>query len=134
MKVRILLALLLAAPLAAMADCTWEWLCNGEGHCKQMPICDTVYEKPGPAPASQPPIVPPLSLRPHKLDGAMSGLKCEHIMRKSRSGRWYWDQACFCTDPGKSRDPTGPFANIVRCETPWKEETAAAPSPVPNGK
>ena len=45
-------------------------------------------------------------------------------MRKGKSGRWYWHEACFCTDPKKARDPSAPFANIVRCETPWKEAEA----------
>ncbi len=31
-----------AATMHAAADCTWEWLCNGEAQCKQMPICDSV--------------------------------------------------------------------------------------------
>lgn len=121
-------ALACLLPAAVSADCTWEWLCNGEGHCKQMPLCDTVYDKPGPAPESKPP-VPPLSMKPFKLTGMMSGLKCEHIMRKSKSGRWYWDEACFCIDPGKTADPTAPFANIVRCQTPWREETPVPPHP-----
>ncbi len=61
--------------------------------------------------------MPPLALRPSKLPGSMSALTCEHVMRQGRSGRWYWDQACFCTDPKKARDPSEPFANIVRCDS-----------------
>jgi len=109
------------AALPASANCSWEWLCNGEGVCKQMPICDTVYDVPSPPPDSKPPEVPPLSMRPHRIPAAMGTLTCEHILRKSRSGRWVWAEACFCTDPTKTRDPSAPFANIVRCETPWKE-------------
>ena len=26
--------------LPANADCSWDWLCNGDGVCKQMPVCD----------------------------------------------------------------------------------------------
>ena len=114
------LAVSLAA-LPASAGCTWEWLCNGEGACKQMPICDTVYDVPPPQPDSKPPEMPPLAMRPHKLPGTMGTLQCEHIMRKKASGRWTWTEACFCTDPAKTRDPSAPFANIVRCDTPWKE-------------
>ena len=32
------LAAVLAAAMPAGAECTWEWLCNGEGACKQMPV------------------------------------------------------------------------------------------------
>lgn len=124
-----LYTLALALPLSASADCNWEWLCNGEGLCKQMPICDTVYDKPGPAPASKPPQVPPLSIKPHKLSGVMAGLRCEHIMRKSRSGRWFWEEACYCVDAEKSADNTPPFANIVRCKAPWRDEMPVPPHP-----
>ena len=114
-------ALLSAVALPAGAECSWDWLCSGEGVCKQMPICDSVYETPPPRPDSQPPAQPPLSMRPYKIAGAGVGtaattLSCEHIMRKGKSGRWYWHEACFCTDPNKARDPSAPFANIVRCE------------------
>ena len=64
-------ALLLAfGNTPAAADCTWEWLCNGEGACKHMPICDSVYEIPPARPDSQPPAMPPLSMRPHRIAGA----------------------------------------------------------------
>ena len=94
MKVRYLAPLLLAfaAPLPAAANCAWDWLCNGEGACKHMPICDNVNEIPPARPDSQPPAMPPLSMRPHRIAGAGIGasqtLSCEHIMRKGKSGRW----------------------------------------------
>ncbi len=111
-------AALCAASLAtpAAADCTWEWLCSGEGACKHMPVCESVFEVPAPAPDSQPPAMPPTAMRPHKVPAAMGALSCEHIMRKGKSGRWYWNEACFCSDPAKTRDPSAPFANIVRCD------------------
>ncbi|HXZ48641.1 MAG TPA: hypothetical protein VEG27_06440 [Usitatibacter sp.] len=122
MTYRMLLAaaLALVAP-AASASCHWEWLCNGEGNCKQMPVCDTVYDVPPPKPDSSPPAPPPLALRPFAFPNQMTGLTCEHVMRQGKSGRWYWDEACFCADPAKSRDPSAPFANIVRCVPPWKQ-------------
>jgi hypothetical protein len=121
MKTRILaVAAISLAAGPASAECTWEWLCNGDGVCKQMPVCESVYETPPPRPDSQPPAMPPLSMRPHKIAGSGVGmpgtLTCEHIMRKGKSGRWYWHEACFCTDPRKARDPSAPFANIVRCD------------------
>jgi len=123
MRNRLLLAaaLALAAP-AASASCTWEWLCNGDGTCKQMPVCDSVYEVPPPKPDSAPPALPPLAMRPHRIAKDMSGLTCEHIMRQGKSGHWSWNEACFCTDPTKAKDPSAPFANIVRCEPPWKDK------------
>jgi len=130
MKLRWLAALLALSAGPAAATCSWDWLCNGEGVCKQMPICDTVYETPPPRPDTQPPAPPPLSMRPHKIAGNMLGLTCEHIMRQTPSGRWTWHEACFCTDPTKAKDPSTPFANIVRCQTPWKEDSAGtAPAP-----
>lgn len=110
----------LAATHAAAA-CQWEWLCNGEGQCKLMPVCDSVNETPPPRPeGAQPPATPPLAMRPFRIAGAGvaggSNLTCEHIMRKGKSGRWYWHEACFCTDPKRSRDDSPPFANIVRCD------------------
>lgn len=116
-----LLALASSLALPAAADCTWDWLCNGEGACKFMPICDNINEIPPARPESQPPAMPPLSMRPHRIAGqgigASQTLTCEHIMRKGKSGRWYWHEACFCTDPTKTKDPSTPFANIVRCDS-----------------
>ena len=51
-------AILAAGALPAAASCNWEWLCNGDGNCKIMPICSSVYEIPPPAPNSQPPAMP----------------------------------------------------------------------------
>ncbi len=120
MKARILVAAFAASlALPAAAECTWEWLCNGEGVCKQMPVCDSVNETPPPRPESAPPAMPPLSMKPHRIAGlskAGNTLTCEHIMRKNRNGRWVWEEACFCTDPKKAKDPSSPFSNIVRCE------------------
>jgi hypothetical protein len=125
-------AMALAAP-SAFASCAWEWMCNGEGSCKQMPVCDSVYEVPPPRPEEAAPTPPPMSIRPHHTARAMIGLDCEEVMRRSRSGHWSWDQACFCADPLKARDPTTPFSNIVRCEAPWNKN-ASEPSPRPSPK
>ena len=116
---RLALALVLLAGAAgpAAAHCTWEWLCNGEGACKQMPICDSVDEVPPPRPDVKPPVPPPLAMRPTKVAGGrMSTLTCEHIMRQTKAGRWEWVETCYCTDKSKTTDPTRPFANIVRCD------------------
>ena len=107
-----------AAAMQAGAACNWEWLCNGEGQCKLMPVCDSVHETPPPRPeGAQPPAVPPLAMRPYRIAGPSgTTLTCEHIMRQGKTGRWHWSEACYCTDPKKARDPTPPFANIVRCD------------------
>ena len=81
----IALALGFAAP-AAHGSCAWEWMCNGEGSCKQMPVCDSVYEVPPPKPSESAPMPPPLSIRPHRTPREMSGLECEEVMRRSPSG------------------------------------------------
>jgi len=64
---------LAAAP--AFAECHWEWLCNGEGACKQMPVCDTLYDKATPRPESSPPSPPPIRMRPHKVTGQYRALR-----------------------------------------------------------
>ena len=72
MTSRMLAASLLALAAAnAEASCSWEWLCNGDGSCKQMPICSSVYDVPPAAPNnSQPPAMPPLSMRSLGWPGA----------------------------------------------------------------
>jgi len=123
MKMRLVAAAASLAALPALADCSWEWLCNGDGACKQMPVCESVNDTPPPRPETAPPDVPPLSVRPFKIAGPLGTLTCEHIMRKTKSGKWTWAEACFCTDPTKTRDPSAPFANIVRCDRqPWEKE------------
>lgn len=111
------LALAGASSAPAGADCRWEWLCNGEGACKHMPVCDSVDERPPPRPESRPPVVPPLSMRPFRPAGqGRAETVCEHIMRQGRNGRWAWTQACYCVDREKNPDASYPFANIVRCD------------------
>ena len=107
---------LLVVTTTAEAACHWEWFCNGEGACKQMPLCESIQEKPPPRPDSQPPAMPPVAMRPYKVPGPMGTLTCEHIMRQEFNGKWKWIEMCYCTDPVKSKDPTPPFANIVRCQ------------------
>ena len=51
MKWSLAVAFSMLVSTTALADCQWEWLCKGDGSaCKQMPVCDTLYEKPGPRP------------------------------------------------------------------------------------
>ena len=115
------LALALGSAMPAAADCRWEWLCNADGACKQMPVCAALYDTPSPRPTeSRPPTVPPLTMRVNTFSnrGVKPGtpLTCEHIMRADRTGRWTWTEACFCTDPERSKDKNPPFANIARCD------------------
>jgi hypothetical protein len=104
----------------ASAICHWEWLCNGEGGCRQMPVCDTLYEVPPAKPEGTPP-TPPVSLRPQKVAGSMGAADCEYVQRQDTTGQWHWEQACYCSDVRKPRDNGAPIANIVRCEAPYKE-------------
>ena len=109
------------AALPAAAACNWEWLCTGDGQCKHAPVCESMNENPPPRPEGvKAPTPPPMGARPFKVAGSSVGntstLTCEHVMRQGKSGRWTWEEACFCTDPKKARDPSAPFAHIVRCE------------------
>ena len=115
------LAAALATAMPAAADCTWEWLCNADGACKQMPVCGSIYEQPPPRPKeSKPPQLPPLIMRHDTFSGRGVNpgptLTCEYIMRPDRTGRWTWTEVCFCADPERTNDKSPPFANIVRCE------------------
>ena len=118
MKMKYLAPLLLAfaAPLPAAASCTWDWLCNGDGVCKLMPICDNINEIPPARPDMQPPAMPPLSMRPFQIAGNGSGLgvtqtlTCEHIMRKGKTGR--------TLDP-RSVTPANHATASLYAYTPW---------------
>jgi hypothetical protein len=121
MNYRVISAIALIAAGNAYANCEWEWLCNGDGSCKQLPVCETLYDTPSPPPGGQPP-TPPISMRPSKLPGNMGPAQCEYIMRQTKGGRWVWDEACFCSDSSKTRDPDAPLANIVRCTPPWEKQ------------
>jgi hypothetical protein len=110
----VLLVGLAALPVAA--DCKWEWLCNGDGACKQMPVCDRLDEVPPPKPAMAPPAIPPLAMRPGNVVKTLPGASCEHILRQDNRGKWNWESACYCTDKTKGVDPSNPFRHIVRCD------------------
>lgn len=119
---RLAAVLATVAAVPALAVCNWEWLCNGEGSCKQLPVCDTLYEDPPPRPETAPPS-PPIRMKPHTTISTMGGnVQCEHVMRQTRGGNWHWDEACFCSDPAKTKDPDAPMSNIVRCTPPWEKE------------
>jgi hypothetical protein len=105
----------------AFAVCHWEWLCNGEGGCAQMPVCETLYEVPPPRPESAPPTPPPASLRPQKIPASLGAADCDFVRRQDNTGQWHWDQACYCSDITKARDTGTPMSNIVRCEAPTKQ-------------
>jgi hypothetical protein len=118
MSHRLLFAAVALAAFAtpAQANCRWEWFCTGEGACKQMPLCDSIHEKPPPRPDSQPPAMPPIAKRPYRTPGPMGTLSCEHLMQQESNGKWKWIEMCYCTDASRSKDSTPPFANIVRCQ------------------
>ena len=103
---------------SAFAECHWEWLCNGTGGCQQTPVCDSLYEVPGPHPDTPPPEPPPKSLRPQKIAGTLGPADCDYVMHQDASGIWRWDKACYCSDARKPRDTGTPLANMVRCDAP----------------
>ncbi len=76
-----------AAAVPALADCHWEWLCNGEGACKHMPVCDTLFDKAPPRPESTPPSPPPIRMRPHNLTGSRQERRSQHAARQHRALR-----------------------------------------------
>ncbi|HEX4333982.1 MAG TPA: hypothetical protein VH040_17730 [Usitatibacter sp.] len=115
----VVFSMLASSPV--FADCQWEWLCKGDGSaCKQMPVCDTLYDKPGPRPETPQP-APPIAMRPDKLAGDLGTATCEHVMRQAKNGEWEWSRACYCSDASKNTDPSNPLANITRCEASWEK-------------
>src|SRR5215831_15832733 len=104
-----------ALPGTASAICMWEWLCNGEGACRQTPVCERLDEVPPPKPNEAAPTPPPMSMRPQQVSTQHGGdVTCEQVMRRTTAGNWKWEQACYCGDDGK-RDPSNPMANMTRC-------------------
>ena len=118
---RLLASTFVLAAGNAFAVCHWEWLCNGEGGCRQMPVCETLYEVPPPKPQSTPPAPPPASLRPQRIPVSLGAADCEFVMRQDSAGQWQWEKACYCSDVTKARDNGAPMSNIVRCEAPAKQ-------------
>jgi hypothetical protein len=62
------LALVLAIGLGGFApahsNCVWKWDCtNGNGQCRQVPLCDSAIDLPPIKPAQIPPLAPP-TIRP----------------------------------------------------------------------
>ncbi len=121
MNFRIVSAIAVLAAGNAYANCEWEWLCNGDGSCKQLPVCESLYDTPSPPPGGTP-HTPPISMRPVSVPGSRGPARCEYIMRQKKSGHWAWEEACFCADENKTRDPDAPLANIVHCTAPWEKQ------------
>ena len=104
------------APGTASAVCMWEWLCNGDGACRQAPVCDRLDEVPPPKPETAPPTPPPMGMRPQMQTSVKGGnVACEQVMRQTVAGNWKWEQACYCGDESKAKDPSAPMSNMVRC-------------------
>lgn len=105
-----------ALPATASAACNWEWLCNGDGACRQTPICDALDETPPPKPEVAAPKPPPMGMRPQQLSQSKGGnVTCEQVMRQTTAGNWKWEEACYCNDDAKARDSSQPMSNMVRC-------------------
>jgi len=104
------------APQAASAACNWEWLCNGDGACRQAPVCDSLDEVPGPRPDVPAPKPPPMGMRPQQATAQKGGnVTCEQVMRQTTAGNWKLEQACYCGDEAKGREASAPMSNMVRC-------------------
>jgi hypothetical protein len=122
---RCLISMTLCATFGAFASpakpgpCKWEWLCDGQGNCRQSPICEKLSDDPGAPPAGEPP-KPPHALPPLEPTRANAQLQCEHVQRRhAKTGRWAWDQVCFCAskDAATIESPMTPLVGIKRCGT-----------------
>lgn len=98
MRLLILVALALTvfsiAP--ATASCRWEWVCDEDGDCAQVPLCERSFDIVPPQPPSIEPIVPP-SIRPidRPTLPPIGATDCTQARRRDTFGRWYWDTVCY---------------------------------------
>ena len=94
MKYLAMIAFLLIAT-SAKATCNWDWVCNGAGQCKQVPICDSTLDIAPPRPPSIPPIAPPrVQPIPRPTLPPIGTSRCDQVQRQRRNGTWYWDTVC----------------------------------------
>lgn len=109
-------ASVVASPVALANSCVWEWLCDGRGTCKQMPVCESLHDKPGPKPELAPPKPPPMQVPPMEAALPEGVARCEWVMRQNaRTEAWRWVKACYCADNEKRQAGERPFSGIARC-------------------
>jgi hypothetical protein len=105
-----------ASPAPDNDPCVWDWLCDGRGQCKQMPVCDSLHDKPGPKPQVDPPKPPPLQVPPMEAALPEGVARCEWVLRQNaRTEAWRWVKACYCADNEKRIAGERPFSGIARC-------------------
>lgn len=102
--------------LPAVADCKWEWLCDGRGQCRQVPVCESLYDIPPPKPEMETPKPPPMSVPPNEKAGDKGIARCEWIMRTEDGAAWSWQRACYCVDGTKRVANERPLSGLVRCD------------------
>jgi len=80
----------------AHAACHYEWVCDGNGHCGHVPLCDNAIDIVPPEPPSMKPIPPP-SIRPLQPPALppIGTKKCTQVQRQDADGSWYWDTVCY---------------------------------------
>ena len=98
-SVRLLLAatlLVLLLPTPAGASCVWEWVCNDNGDCSRVAICDSTIEIAPLDPPSIEPIVPPSiePIAPPRVPPVGTS-ECVQVRRQDALGKWYWDTVCY---------------------------------------
>ena len=89
------LLLLAVAASPAQARCTWDYVCDGNGNCRQVPLCDSTLDIPPPAPPRLPPLPPP-SIPPLASPRLppLGTQACYPVQRQRADGSWYWQEIC----------------------------------------
>jgi hypothetical protein len=100
MKNNILLTLVLVISSTfffthAHAACQWEWVCNENGRCRNIPVCDSTLDIVPPQSPSIPPIAPP-SIRPIQPPTLLplGTSRCTQVQKRDAFGNWHWETVC----------------------------------------
>ena len=105
MKIRLPMMILVGAilcvvisPLAASAECRWEWLCDASGKdCQKGAVCDSVHDSMPPPPPVPRPVVGPSEPPPPTPGSAPEGATdCRQMRRCDIDGNCTWDTLCLC--------------------------------------
>jgi hypothetical protein len=93
---RLLLAMaLLLVSETAEARCRWLWECAQNGHCRQVPICQSPVDLPGVPPVEVPPIAPPtIEPVPPIVLPPVGTSECAQRYLCDARGRCHWKTVC----------------------------------------
>lgn len=82
------------APVGASAACRWQWACNRDGVCQDVPICDSAIDLAPPHQPSIQPIEPPSIApiqRPVVPPIGTDHCAAQHVLGP---GGWHWETLC----------------------------------------